>query len=312
VAGVKGAAHIGVLKAMEEENIKYDYISGASSGSIVAALAAMGYSADEIYKLFKKQCRKINGVELKNVLKLIWGLIVYNQIIIEGLNSGEKIEKIVNEAGEQKGIYNISQIKSNLLIPSVDLNDGGLYMFSSMLQRGAYSDEIKYINDISIGKAVRASCSYPGVFSPCKFEDKELIDGGIRENLPWKETKRNGADIVFCVKFENEKKEKCRKNIIDNISKSIDILCHELSNYEIEGIDYLLTLKTKNISLLDYSKIDELYELGYVQAKKYLKDKKRHTFLKNFSKKCWQKSKKVVLYLSTKQNTWRFSYMKYV
>jgi NTE family protein len=286
VAGVKGAAHIGVLKAMEEENIKYDYISGASSGSIVAALAAMGYSADEIYKLFKKQCRKINGVELKNVLKLIWGLIVYNQIIIEGLNSGEKIEKIVNEAGEQKGIYNISQIKSNLLIPSVDLNDGGLYMFSSMLQRGAYSDEIKYINDISIGKAVRASCSYPGVFSPCKFEDKELIDGGIRENLPWKETKRNGADIVFCVKFENEKKEKCRKNIIDNISKSIDILCHELSNYEIEGIDYLLTLKTKNISLLDYSKIDELYELGYVQAKKYLKDKKRHTFLKNFSKKC--------------------------
>lgn len=286
MAGVKGAAHIGVLKAMEEENIKYDYISGASSGSIVAALAAMGYSADEIYKLFKKQCRKINGVELKNVLKLIWGLIFYNQIIIEGLNSGEKIEKIVNEAGEQKGIYNISQIKSNLLIPSVDLNDGGLYMFSSMLQRGAYSDEIKYINDISIGKAVRASCSYPGVFSPCKFEDKELIDGGIRENLPWKETKRNGADIVFCVKFENEKKEKCRKNIIDNISKSIDILCHELSNYEIEGIDYLLTLKTKNISLLDYSKIDELYELGYVQAKKYLKDKKRHIFLKIFSKKC--------------------------
>lgn len=286
MAGVKGAAHIGVLKAMEEENIKYDYISGASSGSIVAALAAMGYSADEIYKLFKKQCRKINGVELKNVLKLIWGLIVYNQIIIEGLNSGEKIEKIVNEAGEQKGIYNISQIKSNLLIPSVDLNDGGLYMFSSMLQRGAYSDEIKYINDISIGKAVRASCSYPGVFSPCKFEDKELIDGGIRENLPWKETKRNGADIVFCVKFENEKKEKCRKNIIDNISKSIDILCHELSNYEIEGIDYLLTLKTKNISLLDYSKIDELYEIGYVQAKKYLKDKKRKNFLKNFSKKC--------------------------
>ena len=150
MAGVKGAAHIGVLKAMEEENIKYDYISGASSGSIVAALAAMGYSADEIYKLFKKQCRKINGVELKNVLKLIWGLIVYNQIIIEGLNSGEKIEKIVNEAGEQKGIYNISQIKSNLLIPSVDLNDGGLYMFSSMLQRGAYSDEIKYIKSDSL------------------------------------------------------------------------------------------------------------------------------------------------------------------
>ena len=144
-------------------------------------------------------------------------------------------------------------------------------MFSSKAQRSMYSDEIKYINNISIGKAVRASCSYPGVFSPCKFQNMQLIDGGIRENLPWKEAKNNGADKVFCVKFQNEKKEKCRKNIIDVLSKSIDILCHELSNYEIEGIDYLLNLKTKDISLLDYSKIDQLYEIGYNEGKKFIK-----------------------------------------
>ena len=52
--GVKGAAHIGVLKAIEEENLEYDYITGTSSGSIVASLNAMGYNSDEIYKLFKK------------------------------------------------------------------------------------------------------------------------------------------------------------------------------------------------------------------------------------------------------------------
>ena len=49
--GVKGAAHIGVLKAIEEENLEYDYITGTSSGSIVASLNAMGYNSDEIYKL---------------------------------------------------------------------------------------------------------------------------------------------------------------------------------------------------------------------------------------------------------------------
>ena len=52
--GVKGAAHIGVLKALEEDNIRIDSITGTSSGSIVAILYAMGFSSDEIYKIFKK------------------------------------------------------------------------------------------------------------------------------------------------------------------------------------------------------------------------------------------------------------------
>ena len=271
--GVKGAAHIGVLRALEEANIKYDYITGTSSGSIVASLNAMGYNSDEIYQLFKKYCKKIKYMDLKNILKLISGLIFKRSIIINGLNSGDIIEQIVNESAQRKGIYNIKQIKKNLLIPSVDLNDGKLYMFTSMDKRGKYSDEIVYIDNINIGKAVRASCSYPGAFSPCEYNGSELIDGGIRENLPWKEAKAYGADKVFCVKFQNEKDEKSNKNIIDVVSGSLDILCHELSNYEIEGADYLLTIKTKNVTLLDYSKIDELYEMGYKEGKKFIKEK---------------------------------------
>ena len=52
--GVKGAVRIGVLKALEEEKIKFDFISGASSGSIVAALYSSGYTPEEIYNIFKK------------------------------------------------------------------------------------------------------------------------------------------------------------------------------------------------------------------------------------------------------------------
>ena len=54
-------------------------------------------------------------------------------------------------------------------------------------------ENIKYIYDINIGKAVRASCSYPGIFAPTEFENIKLIDGGIRENTPWKELKNCGA-----------------------------------------------------------------------------------------------------------------------
>ena len=99
------------------------------------------------------------------------------------------------------------------------------------------------------------------------FENNYLIDGGIRENVPWKELKENGADKVISVVFQNEIEEKQKINIIDSISNSIEILCHELSNYELEGADYLLKIKTKDISLLDKSKIKYLYQLGYIEAK---------------------------------------------
>lgn len=100
--GVKGAAHIGVLKAIEEENLEYDYITGTSSGSIVASLNAMGYNSDEIYKLFKKYSKKIRCIDFKNVMKFLVGVIVKGTIIIDGLNSGEVIEKVITEAAKEK------------------------------------------------------------------------------------------------------------------------------------------------------------------------------------------------------------------
>lgn len=79
--GVKGAAHIGVLKALEEANIEFDFISGTSSGSIVATLYACGYQADEIYKLFKKYCKEIKYVDYKNIIKAIWGLLIKKKLL---------------------------------------------------------------------------------------------------------------------------------------------------------------------------------------------------------------------------------------
>lgn len=270
--GVKGAAHIGVLKAFEEEGINFEYISGTSSGSIVAALYACGYSSEEIYKLFKRYCKQIKYVDGINIIKTIFGLIFKREIIIDGLTNGNKIQKIIDVACKEKGISNINQIKKNLIIPAVDLYDGKLYAFSSKNNRTIYSNNIKYIYDCEIGKIVQASCSYPGIFSPCKYKNTKLIDGGIRENVPWKLTKLNGAEKVISIVFEkdintNRKKE---KNIIDVIANSIDLLSYELSNYELAGADYLLRIKTKNIELLDISQIDYLYELGYKIAKEIM------------------------------------------
>lgn len=280
--GIKGAAHIGAIKALEEENLKFDYISGTSSGSIIATLYAAGYSSDEMLKFFKKYAKKIKYVDPKNILILLINLFIKRKIVIKGFNEGTIIERLLNKELNKKNIKNISDIKKELLIPSIDINTGEINVFISKENRAKYLDNIIYINNVNIGKAVRASCSYPVVFSPCKIDGKQLVDGGLRENVPWKLTKEKGADKVLSIIFDEEKNKKnyC-KNILEVASNSLGILCHEISNYDLEGADYLLKIKTEKIQLLDYKKIDELYLKGYEQTKNKIKEIKNKLNLIN-------------------------------
>ncbi len=268
--GIKGAAHIGAIKALEERNIEFNYVGGTSSGSIIACLYACGYKSDEMYAIFKKYCKKIKYVEWINVLKLILGLIFKGEIVIDGLNTGKQIEKIINNECNSKGIYNISDIKKPLVIPAVSLCKGNVIAFTSCNFRNSYDDSTSFINDVKIGKAVRASCSYPVVFSPCEYKNLKLIDGGIRENVPWKELKILGAEKVLSIIFEDDIENNCDKNLIEVAERSINLLCRELSNYEMSGADYTVVVKSKKVGLLDVSKIDELYNAGYIQMKKVL------------------------------------------
>ena len=267
--GAKGAAHIGVLKAFEEEKIKINYIGGTSSGSIVATLYAAGFTADEIYYIFKKYCKKIKYVELKNIFKLIFGIALTGTITIDGLNSGKSIKKLINKICKEKNIYNIDDIKMPLAVPCVDMNAGDVICFTSSKIR-AFSDNTIFINDANIGECVQASCSFPSVFSPCDFNNRKLIDGGIRENVPWRELKYLGTDKVVSIVFENEVDNSCCKNLVDVAFRSFELMGKELSKYELSGADYLIKIKSKKISLLDMSKIDYFYELGYTEAKRFI------------------------------------------
>jgi len=272
--GIKGFSHIGAIKALEEANIKFDYISGTSSGSIVAALYACSYTTEEIYNIFKKYVNEIKYIDLINIKKFFKNLITFKGIQIDGLNSGTKIKKLVTKVCMQKGITNINQVKMPLVIPAVNLRTEELYVFSNNILENR-SSNIKYINNIDLGTAVQASCSYPGVFSPCRYKQDLLVDGGIAENIPWRETKRAGADKVLSIVFTDKTPKKCCDNIFEVINKSFSILCKELAEYEWDGADYLLKIKEPKVGLLEKKKINELYQEGYIQTKQKIGDIKR-------------------------------------
>ena len=154
---------------------------------------------------------------------MIFGLIFTRRIIIDGLNNGKIVEKIIDEICSKDKIYSIKQIQMPLLISMVDLQKGTVYIASS--------------------KEVRASCSFPVVFSPCRYNRIQLIDGGTRENLPWKGLKEIGADEVFGISFNTIFKEKdCCKNIIDVAARAMELQDRKLTMYEKTGIDNLITI----------------------------------------------------------------------
>lgn len=275
--GIKAAAHIGALKAIEEKGIEFDCVSGASSGSIIATMYALGYKSDEMWEMFKKFAPKIKYYQWSNIFKLILGLIFKREIIIDGLNSGKVIENITKEICSKNKIYNINQIEMPLLVSMVEMKTGTVYIASSKEIRNMLSDEIKYITDMPVEKVVRASCSYPVVFCPCEYKGIKLIDGGTRENLPWRHLKKIGADEVWGISFNTiYNEDDCCDNIIEVASRGMELQGRELSIYEKKGIEHLITIDMKKVSLLDAKKIQELYEIGYKETKKQIKNYALH------------------------------------
>lgn len=260
--GVRGIAHAGALKALEDNNIKVDVIGGTSSGSLVASLYAMGYSPYYIYILFKKYAKELVEINSTPIISGVGNFMFNKKVIMSGLKTGESIEKAYNQLASRKGIKSIKDItKMPLVIPAVDVLNSKEYVFTNQVPNQAY-DQLQYITDISVGKAVRASSSFPGVFCPCDFKKHKFLDGGVLDNIPVLEVKKQGADKVIAINFKADGIDE-NSNVMDITMRAIDIMGNKISEKSLLQSDFILTIETDKTGLLEAEKLDSCYKCGY-------------------------------------------------
>jgi len=271
--GIRAIAHAGVLQALKDEKIKIDIIGGTSAGGMVASLYAMGFEPIDIYELFKKHSKEIVGEKKFPFISKLVKYSLNKNYPLTGFNNGESIEKVYNNLAKQKNIEKIEQIQMPIVIPTVDIQKSKEYVFTNYIPKLA-KDKSQYITDISIGKAVRASSSFPAVFSPCKVNKYSFMDGGVLDNIPVNEVRKQGADKIIAVKFDADTIDE-ESNVMDIVMKTIDIMGSKISEQSLENSDYVLNVFTDKVGLLDIDKLDKCYNYGYQSVIDNLEDIRR-------------------------------------
>ncbi|NMB02097.1 MAG: hypothetical protein GX971_11385 [Firmicutes bacterium] len=187
---VRAAAHVGVLKALEEYALEPDVVVGTSGGSIVAALYATGLTAQELEDLFLEYSRTKGKIVDLNWPGVILALLTWDLKRFVGVVRGKSLEQIIDQSLPIKRFQELK--KCQLLIPAVNLNTGQQTVFCDYQALGLSLDgEGKYTDyplrdDFTIAQAVRASISIPGIFVPAVFDNDQdcYVDGGLRDGYP--------------------------------------------------------------------------------------------------------------------------------
>ena len=208
--GAKGAAEVGVLKVLEEQGIRPDYIAGTSIGAIVGGLYACGYSASDLETLFRGQeWLSLIGDRNKDLKSSILeerdGVTYIFGFPVGGTYKKTKVQD--SALGALKG-NNIT-----LLLDSLTRQYDGISTFDSLpIPFRCVAVDLKEHEEIVMDScelelAMRASMSVPGAFKPVRWKGKLLVDGGMLNNLPVDVVRAMGADIVIAVDLDQGQHE---------------------------------------------------------------------------------------------------------
>ncbi len=239
----RGFAHIGVITALEENNIPIDCICGCSAGAIVGSI----YCAGGDLKMFTKLCSQMNTRDLLDFT-----------VPRRGFVRGDKFEAMLRLLTKN---YTFDQMKIPFACVAVDLNNG----------------EIKCFSSGRVYPAVRASMSIPGAFEPKEIDGVRYVDGGVLKPIPVSCTRALGADIVIAVDvgLHQIREVEVGSSIIDVFLRSMDLMGALVAKDDGDPGDILLIPDVSSVA--PYSTIDayKSMQLGYEVAMEKMDDIKK-------------------------------------
>lgn len=247
--GAKGMTHIGVLKALEQNNIGVDYIAGTSIGALIGGLYALTKDIVLIESIFYRS-------QTKEFLESF-----SDPSLTSGFLKGEKVLNMFSEYIKDDTL--IEDTKIPFAVVSTDLKSGKRVVLRSG----------------SLKQAIRGSISLPVIFSPLKYGEYLLVDGGLVEPVPIHAVKEMGAQRVIGVNLYTSHfipEDGKELSLIDVAKSSIDIALKSISERDMALADVQLNMPVKNTPLTDLAKDPSEYiKIGYETTIKQIKQLKR-------------------------------------
>ena len=266
--GAKGMTHIGIIRALEENNIPIDYITGTSMGAIVGSMYAMGYSPDDMEKLLKSDSFKrwyMGGIEEK-----------YQYYFKKTPPSPEFINIRVSLRDPLHKVKTqflpssvVDPIQMNIVFMELfgqatascrnDFNQ--LFVPFRCVASDTYNKRPIIFKNGDLGDAVRASMSFPAMFKPIEIDSVLAYDGGIYDNFPVGTMIEDFHPdlIIGSVVSSNPGKPK-----EGDIMGQLENMIMQKTDYTIpDSLGILMTFKYSNVNLMDFDRFDELHDIGY-------------------------------------------------
>lgn len=292
--GAKGAAHIGVIKAIEEAGIPIDYITGTSMGSIMGGLYALGYSPDEMGSIIKtmdwsilmsnkvehrSKSRYRKDLDSRYALKIPFGKDVMKKrdIYLNGRGNDEVVDKGFISSLPSGFINgnNVLNVLNTLAVgyqDSIDFNALPI-PFACVSVDIVGSKEVHHHSGY-LPSCIRASMAIPGVFSPVEMDGMVLVDGGFLNNFPVEVCKEMGADIIIGVEITKDIKETVEdsQSLPQVLKQIFRMITNSTTGQNREKVDILIRPDISGFGALSFSteNIDTLLSRGMKAGEKSL------------------------------------------
>lgn len=280
--GLRGLAHIGVLKGLAEAGYTPDIVTGTSSGAILAALWACGWTPqqmEDVARRLRNSELYDSAITVGSALAVVFQLLGLRMrprhSVPRGMLQGAKLERLI---GLWTRGARLEQLERPVAVMAADVRSGRAAVFCPPAYRQRVQKAMPgaiVIDRGSLAAAVRASIAIPGIFEPKVIDSHVLVDGGVKDKVPAEAARALGADVVVAVDVSAQERRE-PVGLFDFLGHAFDLMARDLAALKLERFaDLVLQPRLPDIQLTELHRIPECIEAGARALREALDDLER-------------------------------------